>query len=90
MRINLGITSTSSEHIAKWESNRGNRKPQEEISRNSTMTRRELICNLCEKVCKSAGGLGIHVKRMQGQARTSLQKMPRTFQNREHSEKPHQ
>ena len=60
------------DHIAKWESNRGNREPHEEINRNNTIIRRDLICDQCEKVCRSAGGLSIHVKRMHSQASISF------------------
>ena len=37
-----------------------------------TITRRDLTCPECQKICRTAGGLSIHIKHMHRQATTSF------------------
>ena len=62
------------DHLEKWEYQQGNRHDGEEKleKRNFDLPPTNLQCDICEKVCKSVGGLKIHIKRMHTEASHSF------------------
>ena len=53
------------EHLAEYEWSRGKRWDGDVVERNARWIEgTELVCEVCEKVCRSKAGLTIHRKRM--------------------------
>ena len=51
-------------HLEEWEKKGGKLTLNERGPRNSPVQGGSLVCEVCNKVCKSKGGLTNHVKRM--------------------------
>ena len=85
------IVRKRNDHLAKWETSRGNRNREnaQDTPRNMTITRRDMTCPECEKICKTAVGSSIHIKRMHRQTTTSFnwRKMSNRVQIRKHAQK---
>ena len=51
-------------HLENWEKQGGKQTLNERGPRNSPTQEGSLVCEICNKQCKSKGGLTIHIKRM--------------------------
>ena len=68
------IVQKRNDILSKWETSRGNRNREnaQDTPRNMRITRRDRTSPECEKICKTAGGLSNHIKRMHRQATPSF------------------
>ena len=66
------IIKKRTNHVERWERSHGNREAPAEFPRNTEVARRDLTCPECQKACKSAGGLSIHIKRIHRQPRNQF------------------
>ena len=65
-------------HLANYEKSKGHNWKGGQVDRNAAVERQEVNqCNSCGKVCKSKGGLTIHVKRMHAQSKLNSRKSVR-------------
>ena len=66
------IIKKRTNRVERWERSHGNREAPAEFPRNTEVARRDLTCPECQKACKSAGGLSIHIKRIHRQPRNQF------------------
>ena len=66
------IIKKRTNRVERWERSHGNREAPAEFPRNTEVARRDLTCPECQKACKSAGGLSIHIKRIHRQPRNQI------------------
>ena len=61
------LTRERTNQLWKYEQSLGNKQERDgegRDQRNAQIEKRTLTCHICQKTCKSAGGLGIHLKRI--------------------------